>query len=76
MNCSLLDDEEYVNNIAEKIPVWLAEGSNELSDSRSIWDWMKYNIRVHSFRKENEREKVFKKNTLKQNIILNQNPTT
>ena len=27
MNCSLLDDEEYVNNIAEKIPVWLAEGS-------------------------------------------------
>ena len=52
-----MDDGEYVNNIAEKIPVWLAEGSNELSDSRSIWDWMKYNIRVHSFRKENEREK-------------------
>ena len=36
MNCFPLDDEEYVNDIAEKIPVWLAEGRNELSDSRSI----------------------------------------
>ena len=83
MNCFFLDDEEYVNDIAEKIPVWLAEGRNELSDSRSIWDWMKYNIRVHTIqfskrkaRERNEREKVFKNTTLKQNIVLNQNPTT
>ena len=41
MNCSLLDDEDYVNDIVEKIPIWLAEGREELSDSRSIWDWLK-----------------------------------
>ena len=64
MNCSLLDDEEYVNNITEKIPIWLAEGRNELLDNRSIWDWLKYNIRVYTIqfskrkaRERNEREK-------------------
>ena len=36
MNCSLLDDEDYVNDITEKIPIWLAEGRKDLSDSRSI----------------------------------------
>ena len=48
MNCSLLDDEDYVNDITEKIPIWLAEGRKDLSDSRSIWDWLKYNIRAHT----------------------------
>ena len=48
MNCSLLDDEGYIDDIAEKIPVWLAEGRNELSDNRNIWDWMKYNKRAHA----------------------------
>ena len=33
VNCSLLDDVDYVNDIAEKIPIWLAEGREELSDS-------------------------------------------
>ena len=33
MDCTLLDDEEYVNNITEKIPIWLAVGCNELSDN-------------------------------------------
>ena len=74
MNCSLLDDEDYIDDIAEKILVWLAEGHNELSDNRNIWDWMKYNIREHAIqyskrraRERNKREKVFKKITLKQN---------
>ena len=64
MNCSLLDDEDYINDLAEKIPIWLAEVRNELSDNRSIWDWMKYNIRAHtiqyskrSARERNQREK-------------------
>ena len=64
MNCSLLDDEDYINDLAQKIPLWLAEGQNELSDNWSIWDWMKYNIRVHTIqyskrraRERNEREK-------------------
>ena len=42
MNCSLLDDEEYVNVISESIPVWLAQGHKELADFRCIWDWLKY----------------------------------
>lgn len=48
MNCSLLDDKDYVNDITEKIPIWLPEGRKELSDSQSIWDWLKYNIRAHT----------------------------
>ena len=50
MNCSLLDDEDYVNDITEKIAIWLAEGRKDLSDSRSIWSWLKYNIRAHTIR--------------------------
>ena len=38
MNCSLLDDEEYVNDLTEKIPVWIAEGREQLSDDRCVWD--------------------------------------
>ena len=34
MNCSLLDDEEYVNSTTEMIPVGIAEGREELSDDR------------------------------------------
>ena len=34
MNCSLLDDEEYVNVITESIPIWLAQDHKELSDYR------------------------------------------
>ena len=82
MNCSLLDDEDYINDIAAKIPIWLAEGRNELSDNRGIWDWMKYNIRAHKIQyskkhgKETKDKKVFKKNTLKRNIYLKQTPAT
>ena len=59
MNCSLLADEEYVNT--ESIPIWAAEGRKELSDDRSVWDWIKYNIRAHaswhSKKRSKEREK-------------------
>ena len=48
MNCSMLKDEEYVNNITEMLPVWMAEGQKEISDSRILWDWIKYNIRAHA----------------------------
>ena len=40
MNCSLLEDDDYSNDITVKIPVWLAEGYKELSDNRNIWDWI------------------------------------
>ena len=48
MNCSLLDDEEYVNVISESIPIWLARGHKELADFRCIWDWLKYNVRART----------------------------
>ena len=47
MNCSLLDDEEYKEDIARMIPLWTAEGQKEFTDNRMIWDWIKYNIRTH-----------------------------
>ena len=40
MNCLLLDDEDHVREVTAtcKIPIWLIEGQNELTDNRSIWD--------------------------------------
>ena len=37
MNCSLLEDEDYIREVTAKIPIWLTEGCNELTDNRSIW---------------------------------------
>jgi len=48
MNCSLLAGEDYVNSFTELISIWAAEGRKELSDDRSVWDWIKYNIRAHA----------------------------
>ena len=49
MNCSLLDDDaDYVREVTAKIPIWLTEGQNELTDNRSIWNWTKYKIRAHA----------------------------
>ena len=61
MNCSLLDDEEYEEDIARMIPLWTAEGQKQFTDNRMIWDWIKDNIRAHTIqyskRKEKERGK-------------------
>ena len=44
-----LDDEDYsVRAVATKIPIWLIDGQEELTDDRSIWDWTKYKIRSHA----------------------------
>ena len=48
LNCSLLADDAYVNSVTELLPVWAAEGRKELTDQRSVWDWIKYNIRAHA----------------------------
>ena len=34
MNCSLLDDEDYEEDITRMIPLWIAEGQKELTDNR------------------------------------------
>ena len=66
MNCSLLTDEEYVNNVTAMIPIWTADGRKELSDNRSVWDWIKYNIRSHAihFSRKRAKEKNEKETTL------------
>ena len=56
INCSLLDDEDYIREVTAKIPIWLTEGRNELTDNRSIWDWIKYDIRVHAIRQSRQKE--------------------
>ena len=48
MNCSLLDDEEYVSVVTESIPIWLAHGHKERADYRRIWDQLKCNVRART----------------------------
>ena len=62
------------------MPVWLAEGRIDLSDNRSIWDWIKFNIRTHAVqhskrkaRAEEKKKKIyFKRNLPVQSKSLNQ----
>ena len=57
MNVSLLDDEEYLNYLSVNIPKWKSEGAKELLDKRCVWDWIKYNIRMHAIRYSKEKAK-------------------
>jgi len=69
MNCSLLEDENYINDLKQKVPEWKAEGEKVLPDKRSVWDWIKYNIRAHAIfhsknkaKERNERERQLQNN--------------
>ena len=66
MNCSLLGDDDYIRDVTAKIPVWLAEGSSDLSDNRSIWDWIKFNIRAHAIQHSKRKARH---STEKENIL-------
>ena len=68
MNCALLEDDCYVDDLKSKIPVWLAEGYKDLSDNRNIWDWLKYNIRAHAIQhsKCRAKERIEKENHLQE----------
>ena len=70
LNCSLLADDAYVNSVTELLPVWAAEGRKELSDHRSVWDWIKYNIRAHAinFSKRKSKERNEKEKTLQEEL--------
>ena len=59
MNVSLLQDENYLNELKNNFPEWKTTGTNNLSDKRSIWDWLKYKIRNNaiSYSKQKERER-------------------
>ena len=48
LNCSLLNDKQYVNEVNLLLPAWLQKGKQQLSDPRSVWDWVKYNVKKYS----------------------------
>ena len=57
MNCSILDDKDYIQDITLKIPAWIADGEKASSDNRIIWEWIKYNIHVHAIQYSKRRTK-------------------
>ena len=66
MNCSILEEDSYINEVTRRIPIWVAEGQKELSDNRTTWEWIKYNIRAHAIqyskrraKKKSDKEKCF-----------------
>ena len=62
MNCALLEDDRYVDNIK-------SEGYKNLSGNRNIWDWLKYNIRAlmqFSTQNRGQKKRVEKENHLQE----------
>ena len=57
INCSILEEDSYINDVTRKIPIWVAEGQKELSDNRTTWEWIKYNIRAHAIQYSKRRAK-------------------
>ena len=66
MTVSLLDDENYLNDLKDNSPQWKTSGIESLSDKRCIWDWLKYNIRDHaiSYSKQKAKERIRKESEL------------
>ena len=50
MNCAILDDTIYTQEISLLIPKWVSEGQKELSDARSVWEGTKCSISNHAIR--------------------------
>ena len=67
MNFSLPEDPNYLEELKQNIPLWKTTGSDNLSDKRCIWDWLKYNIRNHAilFSKTKARERSAMEQKLK-----------
>ena len=67
MNVSLLEDPNYLEELKQNIPPWKTTESDNLSDKRCLWDWLKNNIRNHatlfSKKKAKERSATEKKLT-------------
>ena len=70
MNVSLLEDENYLEQLRINIPKWKQEGEIDLSDKRCVWDWIKYNIRLHaiSYSKEKAKLKYEKEQRIQQEL--------
>jgi len=46
MNCSILEDANYIDEISHLIPQWVAEGQKEISDHGNVWEWIKFNVKA------------------------------
>ena len=57
MNCSILEEESYINDITQKIPIWVAEGQKDFADNRTTWEWIKYNVRALAIQYSKRRAK-------------------
>ena len=82
LNCSLLSDEEYVERINSLIPTWVQEGKKYFQDPRSVWDWVKYNIKKYSrkYSMNNSKEKKAEEQILNKQlqdayVIFQNNPS-
>ena len=66
MNVSLLEDENYLKDLENKLPQWKMTGTNDLSNKRSVWDWLKFNIRNHAifYSKKKAKERRIKEESL------------
>ena len=76
-----MTDEEYIDSITEMIPIWTAEGRKDLSDDRSVWEWIKFNIRAHAIwhskrraKERNERELILEKQINEAKLAFERNP--
>ena len=78
MNFSPFEDANYLEELKQNIPLWKTTGSDNLSDKRCIWDWLKYNIRNHAilFSKKKARERSAMEQKLKSIRGSNQNIRT
>ena len=59
MNTSILEDDEYTDDLTKMVPIWIPESRNELSNHcyGNIWDWIKYNIRAHAIKYSKKKAK-------------------
>ena len=66
LNCSLLDNINYISEISELIPAWGKEHSS-IQDKRILWDILKYEIRKFSIRYSSNKKRAIKS---KENELL------
>lgn len=47
LNCSPLNDKQYVDEINCLPPSWLQEGKREFTNPHFVWDWVKSNVKKY-----------------------------
>ena len=57
MNTSLLMAEQFIQTMKDNLEIWKTE-SQQFSDMRVAWDWIKYNIPLFSINYSKEQAKI------------------